>query len=578
VTTRCDVLVRGGTIVDGSGGEPYLGDVAIRGDSIVSVGRFDGDADTIIDADGLIVTPGFVDIHTHYDGQAIWSEELSPSSSHGVTTVVTGNCGVGFAPCRVEDHDMLIRVMEGVEDIPGVVMAQGLPWTWETFPQYLAALEARPRDIDVGAYLPHSPLRVYVMGQRGADREPATPQDLQRMRTLTREAVEAGALGVATSRMMYHRTKAGEQIPSFEAADGELQALADGLADAGSGIVQIVLNAPAATWDAELDHLTNVVKKSGRPATFTLGTANSGPPVWEQAMDRVAAANASGAHIRAQVLPRPVGLIMGFELSTNPFSACPSWAGLEASPFAERMARLRDPAVRAALISEQPDPRDLFALSARNWRWIFPLGDPPNYEPAPQDSLAARAEATGVRPEELAYDLLLERDGTALLYNALGNFHENRLDAVYDLMKRPDTVVGLGDGGAHYGAICDASYPTFMLTYWTRDRTGPRLSLPEAVRILAHDPAELVGLNDRGLLHVGCKADLNVIDLDRLTLHAPMVRYDLPGGGRRLDQAATGFVATIVSGQVIRRDDHATGARPGRVVRGAQSAPEPVRP
>ncbi len=573
MSLRCDMLVRGGTIVDGSGSEPYVGDVAIVGDCILSVGRFDGHATEVIDATGLIVTPGFVDIHTHYDGQAIWSEELSPSSSHGVTTVVTGNCGVGFAPCRPQDHDMLIRVMEGVEDIPGVVMAEGLPWTWETFPEYLAALEARPRDIDVGAYLPHSPLRVYVMGQRGAEREPATDDDLDRMRALTREAVRAGALGVATSRMMYHRTKAGEQIPSYQAADAELQALADGLSDAGSGIVQIVLNAPSESWDSELDHLLGVVDRSGRPATFTLGTANSGPPVWEQAMARVAAANAGGAHVRAQVLPRPVGLIMGFELSTNPFCACPSWAAIEGLPFAERMIRLRDPATRAALVGERPDPRNLFALSARNWQAIFPLGDPPNYEPAAQDSIAARAAASGVAPEDLAYDLLLENDGKALLYNALGNFHENRLDAVYDLMKRPDTVVGLGDGGAHYGAICDASYPTFMLTYWTRDRAGPRLSLAEAVRTLAHDPAELVGLHDRGVLRSGYKADLNVIDLEGLTLHAPSVRYDLPGGGRRLDQAATGFVATIVAGKVIRRNDQATGARPGGVVRGARPAP-----
>jgi N-acyl-D-aspartate/D-glutamate deacylase len=290
-------------------------------------------------------------------------------------------------------------------------------------------------------------------------------------------------------------------------------------------------------------------------------------------MARVADANAQGAHIRAQVLPRPVGLIMGFELSTNPFCACPSWAALEPLPFPERIERLRDPAMRAALISEHPDPHNLFALSARNWRWIFPLSDPPNYEPAREDSLAARAQATGRAPEELAYDLMLESDGQAMLYNALGNYHENRLDAVFDLMKSPDTVVGLGDGGAHYGAICDASYPTFMLTYWTRDRPGPRLSLAEAVRILARDPAELVGLHDRGLLRVGCKADLNIIDLSRLRLHAPRVRYDLPGGGRRIDQAATGYVATIVSGAVIRRDDQATGARPGRLVRGARTAP-----
>lgn len=573
MTIRCDLLVRGGMIVDGSGSEPFVSDVAIRDGLILSVGEFDGDADAVLDATGLVVTPGFVDIHTHYDGQAIWSQELSPSSSHGVTTVVTGNCGVGFAPCRPEDHDMLIRVMEGVEDIPGVVMAEGLPWDWQTFPEYLDALESRSRDIDVGAYLPHSPLRVYVMGRRGAEREPATPEDLADMRALVREAVGVGALGVASSRMMYHRTKAGEQIPSYQASDAELQALADGLADAGSGIVQLVLDAPAQSWDDELDHLIGVVEQSDRPATFTLGTANSGPPVWEQAMARVRHANAKGAHIRAQVLPRPVGLIMGFELSTNPFCACPSWPALEAVPFAERITRLREPATRAALISEQPDPRDLFAMNARRWEWVFPLGNPPRYEPDRADSIAARAAAAGIRPEEMAYDLMLQDGGHTMLYNALGNFHENRLDAIYNLMKSPDTVVGLGDGGAHYGAICDASYPTFMLTYWARDRAGPRLSLAETVRTLARDPAEMVGLLDRGLLKPGYKADVNVIDLDRLALPAPYVRHDLPGGGRRLDQKAVGYAATIVSGTLIRRDDEPTGARPGRVVRGAQAAP-----
>ncbi|MCP1470429.1 N-acyl-D-aspartate/D-glutamate deacylase [Sphingobium sp. OAS761] len=573
MTARCALLIRNGTVVDGSGADPFVADVAICNDRVVAVGPYAGEADRVIDATGMIVTPGFVDIHTHYDGQAIWSEELSPSSSHGVTTVVTGNCGVGFAPCRPADHDLLIRVMEGVEDIPGVVMAEGLDWDWETFPQYLDALAARPRDIDVGAYLPHSPLRVYVMGQRGADREPATADDLARMRTLTREAMEVGALGTASSRMMYHRTKAGDQIPSYQAADAELQALADGMTDAGSGIIQLVLNAPMESWDNELDHLIGVAERSGRPATFTLGTSNNGPPTWEQAMARVTAANEAGAYIRAQVLPRPVGLIMGFELSTNPFCACASWPAIELLPFAERIARLRDPAIRAALTSEEPDPRNLFAMNARRWEWIFPLGDPPNYEPARAESIAARAAASGQAPEDIAYDLMLERGGHAMLYNALGNFHDNRLDAIHDLMSDPGTVVGLGDGGAHYGAICDASYPTFLLRYWTRDRAGARLSLAQAVRILARDPAEMVGMNDRGLLRPGYKADINVIDIDNLTLHAPQVRYDLPGGGRRIDQSATGFVATIVSGEIIRRHDRPTGARPGRVVRGAQEGP-----
>lgn len=573
MTDTYDLLVRGGTIVDGSGTSPFEGDVAIRGDRIVAIGRIDGTAAEEIDATGLIVTPGFVDIHTHYDGQAIWSERLSPSSSHGVTTVVVGNCGVGFAPCRAEDHEMLIRVMEGVEDIPGVVMAEGLPWDWETFPQYLDALEARKRDIDVGAYLPHSPLRVYVMGKRGADREVATEADLARMRVLSREAIEAGALGIASSRLFMHRTKAGEQIPSFEASDEELKAIAGGMKDAGSGIVQLVLDAPHATWKEEMEHLVAVVESCGRPATFTLGTANRGEPIWMDAMDRVSEANAKGASIKAQVLPRPIGLIAGFDLSTNPFCLCPSYQPLAGLPFAERIARLRDPAMRATLLAEQPEEGNPLAMVARNWDWMFPLSDPPNYEPPLETSIAAQARARGCAPEEIAYDYLMGDGGRAMLYNTLGNFHEGRLDAVYDLMVHPDAVVGLGDGGAHYGAICDASYPTFLLTYWTQDRKGPRLSLAQAVRALAGAPADAVELRDRGRIGIGYKADINVIDLDGLQLHAPEIRHDLPGGGRRLDQRATGYRATIVSGQVIRRDDEPTGRLPGRVVRGRRDMP-----
>jgi N-acyl-D-aspartate/D-glutamate deacylase len=560
-------------IVDGSGGEPFSGDVAIDGDRIAAVGAVSESGREEIDARGLVVTPGFVDIHTHYDGQAIWSDRLIPSSSHGVTTAVIGNCGVGFAPCRTQDHDLLVRVMEGVEDIPGAVMAKGLDWCWETFPQYLDALEGRPRDIDIAAYLPHSPLRVYAMGERGARREAATADDLARMRAVACEAIEAGAMGFASSRLTYHRTRAGDQIPSYQAGDAELREIAAGMADAGGGIIQLVLNAPMESWGAEIDHLIGAVESSGCPATFTLGTANDGPPVWNVALDRIAAANAKGARISAQVLPRPVGLLMGFELSTNPFSACPGWAALEGLPFDDRVARLCNSEVRAALIAEEPAPDNLFALVARNWEWIFPLGDPPVYEPAPSESVAARAAAAGVTPAEIAYDLMLDKGGRAILYNALGNFHEGRLDTVHALMKRRDVVIGLGDGGAHYGAICDASYPTFMLTYWTRDREGPRLSLAEAVHALARRPAETVGLYDRGLLRPGHKADANVIDLDRLRLHAPEVRYDLPAGGRRLDQQASGYRATIVSGQLIQRDDRPTSARPGRLVRGAKPVP-----
>jgi len=572
--TRCDLLIRGGTVYDGSGGEPFIGDVAITGDRIVAVGQFAGAADRVIEAEGLAVTPGFVDIHTHYDGQSIWSEELSPSSSHGVTTVVIGNCGVGFAPCRPEDHDGLIRLMEGVEDIPGVVMAEGLPWDWETFPEYLDALASRPRDIDVAALLPHSPLRVYVMGERGLAREAATPEDLAQMHRLAREALDAGAVGFATSRLMIHRTKAGALIPSYDADTAELQEIAEAMREAGTGVLQMVLNVPFATWREELDRLLAVAESSGRPATFTLGAANSGEPTWLEALAICDEANARGLEISPQVLPRPVGMVCGFELSSHPFCLCPSYLPIANLPLPEQLERLLDPAFRAALLDETPQEGNPLAMMTRSWDWLFPLSDPPNYEPPAETSVGAQARARGLRPEEVAMELLMNvGDGRGQLYNTLGNFYEARLDAIYDMLKHPGVVMGLGDGGAHYAAICDASYPTFLLTYWTRDRIGPRLSMAEAVAALSARPARVMRLEDRGLLAEGYKADVNVIDLDRLHLHAPQVRRDLPGGGRRLDQAATGYVATVVSGKVIRRADLPTGERPGRLVRGAQGVP-----
>jgi N-acyl-D-amino-acid deacylase len=572
--TPHDLVIRGGLVVDGSGDEPFLADVAVKDGRIVSVGSVDGAGAEEIDATGRLVTPGFVDIHTHYDGQAIWSDRLNPSSSHGVTTVVVGNCGVGFAPCRPADHDLLIKVMEGVEDIPGVVMAAGLPWNWETFPEYLDALDAHPRDIDVAAYLPHSPLRVYAMGARGAKREAATAEDMAKMRTLAREAIEAGAIGFASSRQFIHRTKAGEQIPTFDADVAELEAIAKGLADAGDGVVQVVLNTPFESWDSELTRLRSVVHASGRPATFTLGASNTGPEsVWKEALAMVDSANAAGDKITAQVFPRPIGMVTGHELTVNPFCLCPSYQAFSALPFEAKIAELRKPEMRTKILADEPADGHPLAVIGRNWDWMFPFSDPPNYEPPLDTSVGAQARAKGVPPEEFAYDYLLGNDGKAMLYIALGNYQDGKLDAVLDMMNHPHTVVGLGDGGAHYGVICDASYPTFMLTYWTRDRQGERLSLASAVCALAFEPAQTLGLQDRGLIRVGYKADLNVIDYGRLALHAPDIKYDLPAGGRRLDQGATGYDATIVSGKVIRRGDVATGVLPGRLVRGSQSAP-----
>ncbi|HEX4507728.1 MAG TPA: amidohydrolase family protein [Alphaproteobacteria bacterium] len=575
MANQYDLIIRGGLIADGSGGALFTADVAVKDGRVAKIGTVAGAASEEIDATGKLVTPGFVDIHTHYDGQAIWSDRLNPSSSHGVTTVVVGNCGVGFAPCRAGDHELLIKVMEGVEDIPGVVMAEGLPWNWETFPEYLDALDARPRDIDIAAYLPHSPLRVYAMGERGARREPATAEDMAGMRAIAREAIAAGAVGFASSRQSIHRTKAGEQIPTFDADRAELEEIARGLGDAGDGVVQLVLNTPFQSWDDELGLLRGIARASGRPATFSMGASNTGPDtVWKQALAIVDEANAAGETVSAQVFPRPIGMITGHELSVNPFVLCPSYQALAGLDHAAKLAELRKPEVRAHLVAEAPAEGHPLAHIGRNWDWMFPFADPPNYEPPLETSIGAQARAKGVKPEEIAYDYLLGEDGTAKLYVALGNYQEGRLDAVLEMMNHEHTVVGLGDGGAHYGVICDASFPTFMLTYWTRDRAGERLSLSAAVRALSWDPAQTLGLNDRGLVREGYKADLNVIDYAGLALHAPEIKYDLPAGGRRLDQGATGYDATIVSGQVIRRGDRSTGVLPGKLVRGSQRAPD----
>jgi N-acyl-D-aspartate/D-glutamate deacylase len=568
------LIIRNGTIIDGLGGEPYVGDVAVRDGIIAAVGRVNGDsADREIDAAGLLVTPGFVDLHTHYDGQAIWSERLTPSSAHGVTTVVVGNCGVGFAPCRQEDHDVLVDVMAGVEDIPGVVMTDGLPWTWETFPEYLDALEAGRRDIDVAAYLPHSPLRVYVMGQRGADREPATAEDLAKMRALAKEAIEIGALGFASSRLTIHKTESGSPIPSYDAAREEIEEIARGVVDAGGGLLQFVPDIPTGGYQPVLQTVFDVAEDVGLPVTFTMIVTNSGEPSWPDAITMVEKANAAGGDITAQLLPRPIGLIIGLQLSANPFVLYPSYREIAQLPLAERVAEMRKPEVRARILADKPGAGHPILYAAQMWDWIFPLDDNPNYEPDPADSIGARARAKGVAPMEEAYDRMLDDDGRAMLLVATSNLQNNSLDTVGELLHREDVVLGLGDGGAHYGMICDASYSTYFLAHWARDRKSGRFTVPEAVRELTSVPARIAGLGDRGRIAVGYKADLNVIDHAGLRLHKPMISYDLPAGGRRLDQTADGYVATIVSGEVIAENGVPTQARPGKLVRGRQTAP-----
>ena len=571
-----DLVIRNGTIVDGLGGDPYRGDVAVSDGVIVALGSVDGTGAREIDATGLLVTPGFVDLHTHYDGQAIWSERLTPSSAHGVTTALMGNCGVGFAPCRAEDHDVLVDVMAGVEDIPGVVMTDGLPWDWETFPEYLDALESRRRDIDVAAYLPHSPLRVYVMGRRGADREPATAEDLALMRKLAAEAIEVGALGVSSSRFAFHKTGSGDLIPSYDAAYEEISAIAGGVADAGGGLLQFIPDLPAGGYERVLQQVFEVATDAGLPVTFTLTTGNSGNPIWPGAVNLIEKFNAAGGQITAQVFARPIGLVIGLELTANPFVLYPSYQEIADLPLAERVAEMRKPDVRERILADTPGEGHPFVYFAQAWEWIFPFTEPANYEPSPEDSILARARARGVSPMEEAYDRLLDEDGHAMMLVALANFENNSLDTVGELIRRDDVVLGLGDGGAHYGMICDASYPTFVLAHWARDRATGRLSVAEAVRQMSSLPASIAGLADRGRIALGYKADLNVIDHAGLVLHRPVIVHDLPGDGRRLDQTADGYVATIVSGEVIAENGVPTAARPGRLIRGRR--PTPVTP
>lgn len=568
-----DLVIRGGEIHDGLGGEPVTGDVAVRGGVIAALGRFDGVGGEEIDARGAIVTPGFVDVHTHYDGQATWETRMSPSSNHGVTTVVMGNCGVGFAPCRPDQRDLLINLMEGVEDVPEVVMARGLPWNWETFPDYLDALERRHLDIDVAAQVPHSALRVYVMGARGAAREPPTKADLQEMRRLTTEAVQAGALGVSTSRNMLHRSRSGALAPSLHSEQAELEALALGLRDAGAGVFQII---PEVFGDAraEFQLMRSLAQTAERPLSFSLVQPNSGDPdSWRTLLALLAQANADGLPMKAQVFPRPVGYLYGLDLSFHPFSLHPSFRPLLDLPLAEKVRAMREPEMRARLLSEAAqDPNPVFMATVDGFRFAVPLGDPPNYEPDLRDQIWRQAELRGLSVAEYAYDALLEQEGKAIFFMPAANYRDGDLAVAKAMMRDPNTVLGLGDGGAHYGMICDASFPTFVLqNAFAGQAPGERDSLASIVRALTSEPANLVGLGDRGRLTLGAKADLNVIDPARLKLHAPQVVRDLPAGGRRLQQQADGYRATIVSGAVTYREGVHTGALPGRLVRGARA-------
>jgi len=565
-----DTVIRNGTIVDGSGGTPYEADLAIKDGRIAAIGKGLPKGTEEIDARGKIVTPGFVDVHTHYDAQVTWSSQINPSTWNGVTTAMIGNCGVGFAPCLPHQRDMLVKLMEGVEDIPEVVLTEGLPWNWQTFPDFLNALDARHYDLDVVTQVPHAAVRVFVMGERGANREPATAEDRAKMAALAAEGIRAGALGFSTSRTINHKTLEGQHTPTLRAEEAELAAIAEAVGSTGMGWLQVISDFD--DLDDEFAMLRRLVQKAHRPMTLTVLQRDAKPEAWRQVMDHVASANRDGLKITGQVIGRPTGIMLGFEITQNPFFGRPSWMKISKLPLAEKLVHLRNPEFRAKLIAEENVDAAL-ARRVATFERIFPLGDPPDYEPSPDKSVAAIAARQGRPAAEVAYDLLLENDGKTILYRPLSNYAYGDLETVREMITHPNSLIGLGDGGAHVGVLSDASALTYLLTHWTRDRTrGPKFSLEWAIKRLTHDNAAAIGLEDRGLLKVGRRADINVIDYDHLRLHPPHVVYDLPAGGRRMLQRTTGYDATIVAGHVVHRNGEATGALPGRLVRGAQSA------
>ena len=568
-----DLVIRGGNIIDGTGDPAHIGDVAIQDGKIVGVGRVEGEAKREIDASGLAVTPGFVDIHTHYDGQATWDPQLAPSCYHGVTTVVMGNCGVGFAPVRPGQEDFLIGLMEGVEDIPGAALHEGMNWSWRTFPEYLDALAQLKFTMDVGTQVPHGSVRAYVMGQRGADNEPATTEDIEEMAAIVKEGVAAGALGFSTSRTIAHTAITGEPVPGTFAAEDELFGIGRVLGELGEGIFEVA-GAGAAGEDIaapakELDWMVRLSKEIQRPVTFAMLQVDAAPDLWRELLERSAAAVEDGAEVFPQVAGRPFGLLIGHQTEVHPFAACPSFAAVLELPFDERIEKLRDPETKKKILAEaSPETSMLLAQLGR----MYPMGNPPNYEPSYEDSIEAIAKREGVDPIERLYDQMLEDGGRELFLVPLLNYSEGNADPIREMMYHPRAALGLGDGGAHCGMICDASIQTFMLTHWVRDRTrGEKLPLEFAVKRMSRDTADLYGLRDRGTIEVGKKADLNLIDLDGLRLEPPVMLHDLPAGGRRFMQRARGYRATIVSGEVTMENDEPTGVYPGRLIRGQQA-------
>jgi len=570
-----DVVIRGGTVVDGTGAPARRADVAIDGDRIAAVGSDVGEGLREIDATGYLVAPGWVDIHTHYDGQVTWDPHLTPSGWNGVTTIVMGNCGVGFAPVRPGKQEFLIQLMEGVEDIPGTALSEGIRWEWESFPEYLDSIERMPRSVDVAAQVPHGAVRSYVMGDRVAKNEKATSRDIAEMAAIVKESLEAGALGFSTSRTILHRAKDGEVVPGTYAEDEEVLGIGRMLGEVGHGVFEVASD--LAPEGDELHWMRRLGKETGRPVSFACLQSPVDPDQYKRLLKACEEDAKEGGRLTPQIAQRPAGLLLGWESTAHPFLFKPSYQELAGLPPAERLAKLAQPEVRARILADTPDFSQLpgpAAMIANAFQMMFPLGDPPDYEPGPEQSIAAIAKREGRDPQEVAYDVMMERSGKGLIYLPLIGYARGDLEAIREMMMHPQSVFSLSDGGAHCGLICDASVPTFLLTHWVRDRKrGERIPLEQIVEGQTRRTAAFYGMEDRGILAPGMKADVNVIDFDNLAIHAPEMVYDLPAEGRRLIQKIDGYRYTICSGQITFENGEPTGALPGKLIRGPQHAP-----